>query len=78
MARAGKLGFWKIIDLMNDDGVYLHVIFFNIKFDLNLYYNLYHSYATLGHPVVDGFDGSYEVTDAVGHIRGGMIYHSNE
>ena len=63
---------------MDHYGVYLLIIAFNIKFDHTLYYDIDNSSLTLDHPIVYGFEGSYEVTDFFGHESEGTIVNYNE
>ena len=60
---------------MDDDGVYMTVITLNIPYDYILSSDLDHSSATLEYPIVDGFEGSHEVTDVVGTLSEEMIFH---
>ena len=71
-------GLCNIADLVDDAGVYLTLIVFNIKFQYTLSYDLDHSSIEIYHPIVDGFEGSYEVMYADGNAIGGMILNSNE
>ena len=67
-------GFWNIIDLMSDDGVYRLVIFFNITFDCTSFSSdLYHYSKTLDHSIFGAFGSYYKVMDVIGHANGGMI-----
>ena len=44
-------------------GVYLTLIISNLTFNHTLSYDLDHSYITLNHPIVHGFECFYEVMD---------------
>ena len=48
-------GFWLIIDLINDDGMYMTVIIFNILFDRTLYSGLDQTPVNHDHPIGKGF-----------------------
>ena len=62
---------------MYHDGVYLPITVLSITFDRTFSSDIDHSSITLDHPIVDGFEVSYEVTDVVDHAGIGIIFHSN-
>ena len=57
VARSGNLGLWHVDNVMNDEGVYLTKVIFNIPFNCTLYYYPDQSLITLNHLIVDGFEG---------------------
>ena len=71
-------GFQHIVDLVDDDGVYLTATVFNISFNRNLFSDLDQSSITLEQSIIDGFEGSYKVTYVVDHVSVDMIVHSNK
>ena len=71
-------GFRYIVDIVDDDGMYLTIIVLNIPFNYTLSYLLYHSQINLNYPIIDGFERSYELIGIVGNASGGMISHFNK
>ena len=51
----GKWGLWHIAALVDDDGVYLNVIAFNLLFHRTISFDLDNSSITLEHPIAGDF-----------------------